>query len=86
MILLGFTVFSFGMAIPLTPAYIGQYEGLWLLVFAGLHVARKGDVLPVGLLCHALVLLIIAFFGLVSLAILRASGDSESLKSPELVP
>ncbi len=85
-ILLGFTVFSFGMAIPLTPAYIGQYEGLWLLVFAGLHVARKGDVLPVGLLCHALVLLIIAFFGLVSLAILRASGDSESLKSPELVP
>ena len=85
-VLLGFTVFSFGMAIPLTPAYVGQYEGLWLLVFAGLHVARKGDVLPVGLLCHALVLLTIAFFGLLSLAILRASGGSGSLKSQELIP
>ncbi len=78
-VLFGFTVFSFGMAIPLTPAYVGQYEGVWLLVFAGLHVAPKDDVLPVGLLCHGLILLTIAFFGLLSLAILRVAGTSGSL-------
>ena len=83
-VLLGFTVFSFGMAIPLTPANIGQYEGLWLIVFTALHVAREGDVLPAGLLCHGLVLMTIAFFGLLSFAILRVSGGAENLSPKEL--
>jgi len=78
-VLLGFTVFSLGLAIPLTPAYVGQYEGLWLLVFTGLHVASKGDVLAVGLLSHSLILLTITFVGLLSLGILRLSaGEGRS--------
>jgi uncharacterized protein (TIRG00374 family) len=75
-VLLGFTVFSLGLAIPLTPAYVGQYEGLWLLVFTGLRVASKGNVLAVGLLSHSLILLTITVVGLLSLGVLRLSGGS----------
>jgi hypothetical protein len=85
-VLVGFAVLSIGLAIPLSPGYVGQYEGLWLLVFARLHVAPKSDVLAVGLLCHGLILLTIAFFGLLSLGYLRLSdgwggssgGESEA--------
>jgi uncharacterized protein (TIRG00374 family) len=85
-ILLGFTVFSFGMAIPLTPAYVGQYEGLWLLVFTGLHVGSKSDVLSVGLLCHSLVLLTIALFGVISLGLLRRDDRPKELLGERLGP
>jgi hypothetical protein len=87
-VLVGFTVLSIGLAIPLTPGYVGQYEGLWLLVFASLHVAPEGNLLAVGLLCHSLILLIIAFFGLLSLGFLRLSDRSGSLsgENPALVP
>jgi hypothetical protein len=72
-VLVGFAVLSIGLAIPLSPGYVGQYEGLWLLVFTSLKVAAEGDVLAVGLLCHGLILLTIAFFGLLSLGFLRLS-------------
>jgi uncharacterized protein (TIRG00374 family) len=87
-VLVGFAVLSIGLAIPLSPGYIGQYEGLWLLVFASLHVAPKGDVLAVGLLCHGLILLTIAFFGLLSLGFLRQPVRSESSPggNPRLLP
>ncbi|MGD1101811.1 MAG: lysylphosphatidylglycerol synthase transmembrane domain-containing protein [Terriglobia bacterium] len=85
---LGFAVFSLGLAIPLTPAYVGQYEGLWLLVFTSLHVASKSDVLAVGLLCHSLILLTIVFFGLLSLGLLRLSDGSgrSSRDNPRVHP
>src|SRR5262249_32884308 len=63
-VLLGFAIFSIGLAIPLTPAYVGQYEALWVLVFTNLHVAAKDDVLAAGVLCHSLILLMIALLGI----------------------
>jgi hypothetical protein len=77
-VLVGFAVLSIGLAIPLSPGYVGQYEGLWLVVYASLHVAAQGNVLAVGLLSHALILLTIAFFGLLSLGLLRLSDRSGS--------
>jgi hypothetical protein len=87
-LLVGFAVLSIGLAIPLSPGYIGQYEGLWLLVFASLHVAPGSDVLAVGLLCHGLILLTIAFFGLLSLGFLRLPNRAESStgENPRLLP
>lgn len=77
-VLLGFAVLSLGAAIPLTPGCVGQYEGLWLVVFAALHVGPEGTVLAAGLVSHTLILLTVAFFGLLSLGFLRLSGSSAS--------
>jgi hypothetical protein len=87
-VLVGFAVLSIGLAIPLTPGYVGQYEGLWLLVFASLRLAPEGNLLAVGLLCHSLILLTIAFFGLLSLGFLRLSdgSGSSSEENPALLP
>jgi uncharacterized protein (TIRG00374 family) len=80
-VLLGFAVLSFGAVMPLTPGCLGQYEGLWLVVFAALHVGPQGAVLAAGLLSHGLIILTIALFGLPSLALLRLYDSSA--RSPQ---
>jgi uncharacterized protein (TIRG00374 family) len=80
-VLLGFAVLSFGAVMPLTPGCVGQYEGLWLVVFAALRVGPQGAVLAAGLLSHGLIILTIALFGLPSLAFLRLYDSSA--RSPQ---
>jgi uncharacterized protein (TIRG00374 family) len=75
-VLLGFTVLSCGVAVPMIPGCVGQYEGLWLVAFAALHVGPEGAVLAAGLLSHGLTILTIAFFGLLSFGFLRLRGGS----------
>jgi uncharacterized protein (TIRG00374 family) len=75
-VLLGFAVLSFGAVMPLTPGCVGQYEGLWLVVFAALRVGPQSAVLAAGLLSHGLIILTIALFGLPSLAFLRLYDSS----------
>jgi uncharacterized protein (TIRG00374 family) len=75
-VLLGFVVLSFGGVVPLTPGAVGQYEGLWLVVFAALRVGPQSAVLAAGLLSHGLIILTIALFGLPSLAFLRLYDSS----------
>ena len=84
--LLGFSVLSLGLAIPLTPGYIGQYEGLWLVVFVGLHIAQDKDALTICLICHGLILLTIALFGLLGLGYLWLSNRSNGSSSENPVP
>lgn len=84
--LLGFSVLSLGLAIPLTPGYIGQYEGLWLVVFVGLHIVREEDALTVCLICHGLILLTIALFGLLGLGYLWLSSRLDGSFSKNPVP
>lgn len=72
-IILGFAIVSLGLVIPLTPAYVGQYEALWVLVFLALGAHPKARVLEVGLVAHSLFLLVIALLGLLSLGILAWS-------------
>jgi len=76
-VLLGFAALSFGAVIPLTPGCVGQYEAVWLVVFGALHVGPEGTVLAAGLLSHVLILLTIAFFGLLGLGFLHLCGSSE---------
>jgi uncharacterized membrane protein YbhN (UPF0104 family) len=86
--LLGFSILSIGLAIPLTPGYIGQYEGLWLVVFVGLRIAQEKDALTVCLICHGLILLTIALFGLLGLGYLwlsnRPKGSFSENPAPSL--
>ena len=86
LLLLGYVAFSLGLALPLTPAYVGQFEAMWLLVFAALHVATKADVLAAGVLCHSLILLTIAFLGLLSLGAMFLTDASQTALQTEAVP
>jgi uncharacterized protein (TIRG00374 family) len=70
-VLLGFAALSFGAVIPLTPGCVGQYEAVWLVVFAALHVGPEGTLLAAGLVSHGLILLTIAFFGVLGLGFLH---------------
>lgn len=77
-VLVGFAVLSLGAAIPLSPGCVGQYEGLWLVVFTALHAGPKAAVLAAGLVSHGLILLVVALLGMLSLGLLRRSGSSAS--------
>lgn len=72
-VLLGFAVLSLGVALPLTPAAIGQYETLWVLVFLALGVKPEASVVATGVLSHALIILVILVFGLFSMMLLPRS-------------
>ncbi len=72
-VLLGFAIVSLGVALPLTPAAIGQYEALWVLVFLALGVKPESSVVATGILSHGLILLVILLFGLISMLMLPRS-------------
>lgn len=87
-ILLGFVVLSVGLTLPFTPGYIGQYEGLWVLVYLTLGARTEALVVAMGILSHVIILFVIALLGLSSLMfipgrILHLLGDARLNFKPE---
>jgi uncharacterized protein (TIRG00374 family) len=82
-IILGFAVLSLGLVIPLMPAYIGQYEALWVLAFLALGARPQARVLASGLLCHVIILLVIALLGLLSLGLMALREGRKEDSPPE---
>jgi hypothetical protein len=72
-VLLGFALLSLGIALPLTPAGIGQYEAIWTLVYMTLGVRPEASVVAMGLLTHAVILLVIMLLGLIGVLALPRS-------------
>lgn len=80
-VLLGFTILSLGIALPLTPGSIGQYEAIWTLVFLALGVRPESSLVAMGVLAHALILLVITFLGLISIMLLPRSMVRDAFRS-----
>lgn len=88
-ILLGFVVLSVGLTLPLTPGYVGQYEGLWVLVYLTLGAGAEALVVAIGILSHVVILFVIALLGLSSLVfipgrILHSLGNARLNSKPEV--
>ncbi len=80
-VLLGFVILSLGIALPLTPGSIGQYEALWTLVFLALGVRPESSLVAIGVLAHALILLVIMFLGLLSVLVLPRSMVRDAFRT-----
>ncbi len=85
-VLLGFVIVTLGLTLPIVPGYVGQYEALWMLVFAWLTPIATTQLLAVGLLAHAVILVSVLSLGLPSLwwlsGLLSAITHRDAAHSP----
>ncbi len=62
-VMLGFSLVTLGLLVPLAPGYVGQYELLWIGVFSVMGAQQELTLVYVPLVVHGVILLTIAGLG-----------------------